>query len=155
MSAFEVAQSKGLSSELYIVGEKDNFRTSNTKIEKSLSNPKIHFTGYLDNKKLVDILRTSKALVLPSRYEGLGLPPMEALYLGTNAIISDIPVFKEIYSKLPVTFFRKDNVSDLSECLLGSYPKAYNQKIIKDVIDSTYNFEIISDKILKEILITL
>jgi glycosyltransferase involved in cell wall biosynthesis len=36
------------------------------------------------------------ALVLPSLYEGFGLPAVEAMQLGTPVICSDIPVLREV-----------------------------------------------------------
>jgi glycosyltransferase involved in cell wall biosynthesis len=36
------------------------------------------------------------ALVLPSWLEGFGLPPVEGLAAGTPAIVSDLPVFREV-----------------------------------------------------------
>ena len=57
------------------------------------------------------------------------MPPMEALTLGTNVIISDIPVFKEIYKDLPVTYFKTDNAEDLD-----------NQYSVKAFNASVYNY---------------
>ena len=37
------------------------------------------------------------ALVYPSRMEGFGLPPLEAMLRGRPAIVSDLPVFRELY----------------------------------------------------------
>jgi glycosyltransferase involved in cell wall biosynthesis len=56
--------------------------------------------------------------VQPSLYEGFGLPPLEAMTCGTQALISDIPVFKEIYGGFPVTFFSAGDSEDLSCKLL-------------------------------------
>ena len=38
-----------------------------------------------------------KALLFPSVYEGFGIPPLEALALGTKAVVADISVMHEIY----------------------------------------------------------
>lgn len=151
LKAFRCAQKQGLNSELYIVGEKEKFRTNDKKLLSELVNSKIHFTGFVSNEELITLLKSAKALILPSRYEGLGLPPMEAIYLGTNAIVSDIPVFKEIYKDLPVEMFVKDNVNDLTKCLLEQYPKEFDVVNTQKYIDSIYNFSIICNKILKEI----
>ncbi len=35
------------------------------------------------------------ALVMPSRLEGFGFPPLEAALAGTPAIVTDLPVFRE------------------------------------------------------------
>jgi glycosyltransferase involved in cell wall biosynthesis len=57
-------------------------------------------------------------LVQPSLYEGFCLPPLEAMVLGTKALISDIPVLKEIYGGFPVTFFKAGSIEDLKEKML-------------------------------------
>ena len=41
------------------------------------------------------LVKTSRMLLAPSLFEGLGLPPIEALAVGTPAIVSDIPVKRE------------------------------------------------------------
>jgi glycosyltransferase involved in cell wall biosynthesis len=38
--------------------------------------------GYVDDRQLASLYRHATALVYPSRYEGFGLPPLEALTLG-------------------------------------------------------------------------
>ena len=41
------------------------------------------------------LLTGAAALLYPSRYEGFGLPPLEAMACGTPALVSDIPVLRE------------------------------------------------------------
>ena len=50
----------------------------------------------LASPDLVDLLRGARALLMPSFGEGYGLPLVEALSIGTPAIASDIPVFREV-----------------------------------------------------------
>lgn len=58
------------------------------------------FTGYLDNSKLMWLYRHCEGFILPSLYEGFGLPPLEAIAAGCrNIYLSDIPVFREIYGE--------------------------------------------------------
>ena len=45
--------------------------------------------------ELVALLSGAAALLYPSRYEGFGLPPLEAAACGTAAIVSDLPVLRE------------------------------------------------------------
>lgn len=52
------------------------------------------------------MIAEAKVLVQPSLYEGFGIPPLEALALGTPVIISDIDVFKELYPETLVNFFQ-------------------------------------------------
>lgn len=56
------------------------------------------FAGYLTDGQLAFLYRRCKGFILPSLYEGFGLPPLEAVALGCRALyLSDIPVFREIY----------------------------------------------------------
>ena len=101
--------------QLKIIGERDGFL--NGMKADDLQSDDVIFTGRLSDEKLLQEIASAAVLVQPSLYEGFGLPPLEALYLGTQPIISDIPVFKEIYGDLPVLFFKTGDVNDLSEKL--------------------------------------
>lgn len=57
--------------------------------------PTVQVIGYLPNDELRALLTGAAALVFPSRYEGFGLPPVEALACGVPALVSDIPVLHE------------------------------------------------------------
>lgn len=52
-------------------------------------------SGY-DDARLVAAYRDATAVVLPSLYEGFGLPAVEAMQLGTPVICSDLPVLREV-----------------------------------------------------------
>ena len=128
---------------LLIVGSQDNFRTKDNSISEKISeiNAKfsgsIEFTGFVENEKLLLLLSQAKFLVQPSLYEGFGIPPLQALCCRTKAVISDIPVFKEIYDGFPVVFFQSGNSNDLCEKMfktfcddspLGEIPEKYSYK---------------------------
>ncbi|MDY2843432.1 MAG: glycosyltransferase family 1 protein [Treponema sp.] len=121
LDAFEKAAEKGFKSKLVIVGNKDNFRTGDEETVKRLESfppEKVEFTGKISNDELKILYAESKFVVQPSLYEGFGIPPLEALSQGTPAIISDIPVFKEIYSGFPVEFFKAGDSDDLCRKML-------------------------------------
>lgn len=88
---------------LKIIGEKDKFLTGLELDESAYES--VVFTGKMNDEALFAEIRNARYLVLPSKYEGFGLPPLEALVLGTQPIVSDIPVFREVYAGLPVKFF--------------------------------------------------
>ena len=98
---------------LVIVGTKENYRSYDKNII-DLGNPKIEFTGYISDEELKNKIAKAKFLIQPSTYEGFGLPPLEAMYLGTKPIISDIEVFKEIYKDFDVIYFENKNSNDLA-----------------------------------------
>ncbi len=139
LEAFASAEDPTL--KLKIIGEREGFLTGLDLNEKDY--PNVTFTGRLDNEELFSEIQKAKFLVQPSVYEGFGLPPLEALYLGTQPIISDIEVFREIYSELPVIFF--ENVKDLTN-KLKFQPIAIN---CSDIINGKFNFSDFACKLIK------
>jgi len=137
---------------LKIVGEYKNFKTTDHDMLQLLENhpDNIVFTGRLSDKELIRTIQEANVLVLPSLYEGFGIPPLEALYLGTDAIVSDIPALKEVYEKLPVTFFKAGNVQDLAYALQTYTPiEEEHWNAVRNQIDQTYNFRTTANHILK------
>lgn len=64
-------------------------------IEFDLQN--IIYTGYLKDEEIKSLMKNCKAYIMPSFYEGFGIPPLEAFALGREVIVSDIPVMNEIF----------------------------------------------------------
>lgn len=56
---------------------------------------RVKVVGHASDADLVALLSAAKVLLYPSRYEGFGLPPLEALACGTPAVASDIPALRE------------------------------------------------------------
>ncbi len=100
LNAFEKIEDDSF--KLKIIGEKDNFLTGLKIDEVKYKN--VEFTGRISDEQLLTEIQNAKFLIQPSIYEGFGAPPLEALYLGTQPIISDIEVFREIYNGFPVLF---------------------------------------------------
>ena len=55
------------------------------------------FTGFLDDAEVKALLLRCRALVQPSKAEGFGLPPLEALSLGREIIVSRRTAMPEVY----------------------------------------------------------
>lgn len=55
------------------------------------------YTGYLTDEEIKALMKYCIAYIMPSFYEGFGLPPLEAFSLGKNIIASDIPIMHEIF----------------------------------------------------------
>jgi glycosyltransferase involved in cell wall biosynthesis len=56
----------------------------------------VSLRGWLSAAELDRLYRESTALVFPTRFEGFGLPPLEAMARGCPVIVSDIPVLHEV-----------------------------------------------------------
>jgi glycosyltransferase involved in cell wall biosynthesis len=57
--------------------------------------PTVVQTGHVTDDELLALLTGAAALLYPSKYEGFGLPPLEAWACGTPALVSDLPVLRE------------------------------------------------------------
>ena len=100
------------------------------------------------NQEVYDIISKSEVLVSPSYYEGFGIPPLEAMYLNTNVIISDINVYKEIYKDHPVTFFKSGDSKSLYQALRDFSYTAIN---VEAKINNQYNYELTAKAVLNNI----
>ena len=121
LDAFINCIKTGLDYKLIIIGNKNNFRSKDTQILSrldSLNDGNLIFTGFLPESEKIKYLSEAALLVQPSLYEGFGFPPLEAMLLGTHALISDIPVLKEVYGEFPVIFFKAGDSLDLEKQLM-------------------------------------
>jgi len=56
----------------------------------------VHFSGFVEERDKPALYRGAVAFVFPSRYEGFGLPPLEALACGTPVVASNAASLPEI-----------------------------------------------------------
>ena len=77
----------------------------------------VEVLGFVTDKDLKNLYKNSIAFVFPTLSEGFGLPPMEAINAGTLAVISDIPVLKEVYED-SVLYFDPLDVNSIADALL-------------------------------------
>lgn len=81
---------------LVIVGRKQA-RFSDLPFDpKQLDLPRIEFTGYVDDARLIELYRGAAGFLYPSFEEGFGLPVVEAFYCGCPVITSDASCLPEV-----------------------------------------------------------
>ena len=83
--AYRRARERGLDAELVVVGT--------GRLADALDLPGVRRLDAVPD--LQPLYAGALALVMPSRYEGFGLPPLEAAAHGTPAVVSDLPCFAE------------------------------------------------------------
>lgn len=108
-----------------------------------LSNyPNFVHLGYVSDSELKTLMSHCKAFLFPSKYEGFGIPPMEAIYAGAKVLMSNATCLPEIYKNF-VSYFNPDDYEvDLDELLETSPPNQYEilnyyswEKTAKQIID--------------------
>ncbi len=141
----KVKATRTIDYKLYIVG-KFNFRVKDQFIIdlSSKHDPDIKFINDADDEEVYGLLSSARALVSPSYYEGFGLTPLEAMYLGTPVIISDIPAHQEIYQDSPAIFFKSGNINNLAD-KLTDIPQGRID--IDELTAHKYNFKISANRI--------
>lgn len=76
----------------------------------------VHFPGFVDQEDLPKIYRLASVCVAPSRYEGFGIPLLEAFASGVPVAASDIPPFLEVGGDAMRTF-SPESVAECEETL--------------------------------------
>ncbi|MDP9071277.1 MAG: glycosyltransferase [Actinomycetota bacterium] len=71
----------------------------------------VHNVGIVSDDELERLYVHARAVLAPSRYEGFGLVPLEALAAGAWVVASDIPVHREVLGEA-ASYFGPGNVDD-------------------------------------------
>jgi glycosyltransferase involved in cell wall biosynthesis len=100
--AYARARRDGLEAELVVVGE--------GRVE--IGGPGIHRRGTVaDRAELESLYAGALALVMPSRAEGYGFPPLEAAACGTPSVLADLPALRETLGDAALHFPADDEAA--------------------------------------------
>ncbi len=77
---------------------------------------KIILTGYVSDDEKAALYSNAACFVLPSHYEGFGMPILEAMKYGLPVAVSDIEVFREVADDAAI-YFNKDDAADIARKL--------------------------------------
>jgi glycosyltransferase involved in cell wall biosynthesis len=69
------------------------------------------FTGRLSDQEVTGLLRSATALLFPSRYEGFGIPSLEAMLHGCPVIASTAPGLREVCGDAALHFHPDDAIT--------------------------------------------
>lgn len=76
----------------------------------------IVLTGYVTDEERNSLYANASVYVLPSHYEGFGMPVLEAMSYRVPVAASDIPVFHEVGGDA-IAYFNKDDQGDITKTL--------------------------------------
>ena len=109
LDAFERI-AKGLDAQLAIIGAVDRFRTPDASVQDRVAHtPRVALLGEVDDATLRRYVRHAAALILPSLYEGFGLPPLEAMAAGCPALVSSAASLPEVCGDAAAYFDPRDS----------------------------------------------
>jgi len=105
--------------DLVIVGKRDGFGTGDPETVDAATQlgNRVHFTGFVEAELLEQFIAFADALVMPSLYEGFGLPPLEAMAAGCPVVVSRAASLPEICGDAAL-YFDPTNPEELSACLV-------------------------------------
>jgi glycosyltransferase involved in cell wall biosynthesis len=120
--------------QLVLVGPRDLFfQRLKTEIKRLRLEKKVTLLPAVNDGQLVWLYQHTEALVLPSLFEGFGLPVLEAAYFGCPLVLADIPVFREI-APPKTKFFDPHSAASLQQSLLN-FPKRRQFQTPKNYFD--------------------
>lgn len=126
---------------LLMVG--DSF-TRNSEFQKQIEayglEDKVILMGYLEDSMLPAAYRHAAALIHLSAHEGFGFTPLEALSQGTCAIVSDIPVFRELLGDQAI-YFNENESDSILAAVSSAMLESDEQEIRNSRISHALNYQ--------------
>jgi len=138
---------------LVVVGKKGwLYQNIFEKVKTKKLEGKVIFTGFAPNEDLPALLKSSIAYVLPSLYEGFGIPVLEAQAVGTPAVISQSSSLPEIAGSSAIYIDKPKSAANITDKLLValSLSKKQRNQIISSGKDNAARFS--WDKSAKKLL---
>lgn len=103
---------------LVIIGDGKEVGSLKRLSQKLGISDRCHFCGFRNDA--IKYFKYFDIFIMPSRSEGFGLTLIEAVQQKVPVICSDLEVFKELFNKDEVTFFKLDDIGSLSEAMKES-----------------------------------
>lgn len=133
--------------QLVVVGKTIGKGRQGWKFEDVLNRPKelgvddrVKFTGFVSDDDLLYLLNGADAFVLPSLWEGFGIPVVDSMASGVPVLVSNISSLPEIVDKAGLTF-NPTSVDQIEQALrVISTDKKLRQRLIKLGLEQTSKF---------------
>lgn len=104
---------------------------------------RVIFTGFAPTDDLPALIKGSRAFVLPSLYEGFGMPPVEAQAVGTPVVVSRVSSLPEVVGDSGIYIEDPNSVESIKTALekVLSLSKLERIKIIKQGKENVKRFD--------------
>jgi glycosyltransferase involved in cell wall biosynthesis len=105
--------------DLLLIGKNEGFLTGDSTVQAAADRlaPRVQLLGAVSQELLKRYVAHAEALVLPSLYEGFGLPPLEAMACGRPTIVSRAASLPEVCGDAAMYFDPLDPAS-IAEAIL-------------------------------------
>ena len=100
----------------------------------------VHLLGFVDDEDLPALYSASECLIIPSLYEGFGLPILEAMACGTPVITSNVSSLPEVAGNAGILVdpYNIEEITDAINILLSESAK--RAQLIKAGYDQAKQF---------------
>lgn len=104
---------------------------------------RVIFTGFAPNEDLPALIKGSRAFILPSLYEGFGMPAVEAQAVGSPVVVSKVSSLPEVVGESGIYIEDPHSVKSIKMALekVLSLSKSERSKIIKLGKENTKRFD--------------
>ena len=107
----------GIVPHVFFTGSSTDHRSKLDDLAQNLGiSEQIHFLGFVTSTQLQSIFKTATAMLFPSKFEGFGLPILEAFHARLPVISSNATTLPEI-AQDGALYFSPDSAEDLSDLM--------------------------------------
>ena len=119
VEAFEIAKKKSKVDFQLVLGGKPDPEYSElmSKIKNSPFKKDIIRPGFIPDQDLPFWYNAATAFILPSLYEGFGLPPLEAAACGTPVLVSKVSSLPEVLGPA-AEYFNPEKVDEIADSII-------------------------------------
>lgn len=89
-------------------------------------------TGFIEDEDLPYVYHMADCFIFPSIYEGFGMPPLEAMAVGTMVISSDAASLPEVLGKA-ASYFQSENKEELKEKMRQGIHQECDEVTIREI----------------------
>lgn len=89
-------------------------------------------TGFIEDEDLPYVYHMADCFIFPSIYEGFGMPPLEAMAVGTTVISSDAASLPEVLGKA-ASYFHSGNKEELKEKMRQGIHQECDEVTVREI----------------------